>query len=265
MPGALVASGPLALGLSSTLLLSASSVVVGILIGAVGIGGVLLVPALIYFTPLDVHQSMATALLSFIATGIVGTWAYLRRGSIDWGFTLPLCAGALVCSFLGAAVNAGLSAATLMTILAVLIIAAGLYTIVSMRGAQQPPFAGRPRARSLLLLFLGGVAGFSSGLTGTGGPLVAVPLMIMCGFPPLTSIGASQVLQILAAGSGTVGNLMYGSIVYSILPVIVLFEVIGVWIGAKIIHAVDAAAARKLVAWLCLLIGAWMLVRESTM
>ncbi|MGB5833578.1 MAG: sulfite exporter TauE/SafE family protein [Thiohalocapsa sp.] len=109
--------------------------------------------------------------------------------------------------------------------------------------------------QNLLLLGLGSIAGFSSGLTGTGGPLISVPLMIMFGFPPLMTIGASQVIQILAAVSGILGNLRYGSIDFSLVPLIVAFEVLGVLIGAKIVHGVNVVLVRKFVAWLCLMIG----------
>ena len=60
------------------------AVLVGILIGAVGVGGILLIPALNLLTPLSIQASMATALFTFIFTGIVGTVLFQRRGSIDW-------------------------------------------------------------------------------------------------------------------------------------------------------------------------------------
>ena len=38
----------------------------------------------------------------------------------------------------------------------------------------------------------------------------------MLGFPALVSIGVSQVIQIVAAISGTLGNLRYGSIDFGV-------------------------------------------------
>ena len=247
---------------ASLLFLGTASIGIGVLIGAVGVGGVLLVPVLIYCTPLDVHQAMATALASFVATGLVGTLAFHRRGSVDWAFAAPLCVGAMICSYLGAVVNAGLAADTLMAVLAVLIVGAGIYTILSPAAVSGPPATGWRRSQYGLLFVLGAISGFSSGLTGTGGPLVAVPLMILCGFPALTAIGASQVLQVLAALSGTAGNLLHGSIAVSLLPLVIVLEVAGVVVGVRLIHAVNAVLVRKLVAWLCLIIGTGMLARE---
>ena len=45
---------------------------VGALIGAVGIGGVLLIPALAAFAALPIHTARATALFTFAFTGILG-------------------------------------------------------------------------------------------------------------------------------------------------------------------------------------------------
>jgi uncharacterized membrane protein YfcA len=232
---------------------------VGTLIGAVGVGGVLLVPVLIYLTELDVHQAMATALCTFVATGVVGTYAFQRQGSIEWWATVLLCSGALLCGYLGAMVNAWVEAEVLTVVLALLILGAGLYTITSAFGFREPAFAGRPLPQNLLLLGLGSVAGFSSGLTGTGGPLVAVPLMIMFGFPPLMSIGAGQVIQIVAALSGTLGNLRYGQIDFSLVPLIALCQVLGVLLGVKIVHAVNVVLVRQFVAWLCVMVGVGLL------
>ena len=48
------------------------AVVVGVLIGAIGIGGVLLVPMLTYVLGISIHVAIATAMFSYLFTGIVG-------------------------------------------------------------------------------------------------------------------------------------------------------------------------------------------------
>ena len=58
------------------------------------------------FSGLTIHQAAATSLLSFLFTGVLGTWAYQQRGSIDWRITLPVCAAAVAAAVLGACVAA---------------------------------------------------------------------------------------------------------------------------------------------------------------
>ncbi len=249
------------IGWATFLLLSFFSLGVGMLIGAVGIGGVLLIPALIYFTGLGVHEAMATALASFIATGVTGTLAFQRKGTIDWNITVPVCAGAVVCGFLGAMVNSFVDARVLSMVLAVLIGFAGVYTLATIRGMDRAAFSDRPPLQLALLLAIGGFVGFGSGLTGAGGPLLSVPTMIMFGFPPLQTIGASQVVSILAASSGTIGHIAYGSIDFIVVGLVVLFEVVGVVLGVWIVHAINVAIVRRFVAWLCVFVGVWMIVK----
>lgn len=55
------------------LLLLLVAFLVGALIGAVGIGGILLIPALTALAGLVIHEAMATALFTFLFTGFLGT------------------------------------------------------------------------------------------------------------------------------------------------------------------------------------------------
>ncbi|MBI2311864.1 MAG: sulfite exporter TauE/SafE family protein [Betaproteobacteria bacterium] len=234
---------------------------VGILIGAVGIGGILLIPALSAFAGLGIHSAMATALFTFIFTGIAGTALFQRRGSIHWGITVPVCAGAVAFGFVGAWANSRTHAPVLSLLLAGLIIFAGLYTLFSRGGIRRAALDGRPGPQRALLAGIGAFSGFGSGLTGVGGPALSVPIMVLFGFPPLVTIGTSQVIQILAAISGTVGNLKYGSIDFALAGLVTLFEVVGVLFGVRIVHAVDARKLRRVVALLCIAVGIGLTAR----
>jgi len=235
---------------------------VGALIGAVGIGGILLIPALTAFAGLPIHVAMATALFTFAFTGITGTVMFQRRGSIDWAVTRPMLTGAIFFAFVGAWVNSLTGPGALAIILAAIIIFAGVYTLATWHGMPEPAFHGRRHAQQMLLLALGAIAGFGSGLTGVGGPALSVPLMVLFGFSALTSIGTSQVIQIVAAVSGTLGNLKYGTVDFGIAATVTLLEIAGVLLGARIVHAVNANLLRKFVAALCVVVGFALIARE---
>lgn len=237
------------------------SLVVGVLIGAVGIGGILLIPALNVLGGLTIHEAMATALFTFIFTGAMGTFSFHRRGSINWGITVPLCLGAAIFGFFGAWGNAKIDTLALSLILSSVIIFAGIYTLSTSGLARSAILQDRPRMQQVFLVGVGALVGFGSGLTGVGGPALSVPIMMLLGFSPLTTIGASQVVQILAGVSGTVGNLQYGSINYKFLIICTIFEVVGVLIGARVVHAVNAQSLRGFVSVLCILVGAGLMMR----
>jgi uncharacterized membrane protein YfcA len=232
---------------------------VGTLIGAVGVGGILLIPALAAFGPLGMHEAMATALFTFTFTGITGTLLFQRKGSIDWRITMPVCAGALVFGFVGAWLNSKMRPQMLALLLAAVILFAGVYTLASWRAANKTAFDGQARAQQALLTGIGSVAGFGSGLTGVGGPALSVPLMVLFGFPALASIGASQVIQIIAAISGTLANLKYGAINFALVVPVTVAEVVGVVVGAALAHAVNQLVLRRFVGLLCLPVGVFLI------
>jgi uncharacterized membrane protein YfcA len=53
--------------------------IVGVLIGAVGIGGVLLVPSIYLIAGIEVHEAVPACTLSYLATGVNGVIAYARH------------------------------------------------------------------------------------------------------------------------------------------------------------------------------------------
>lgn len=246
----------------TTALLAAVAVAVGFFIGAVGVGGILLIPALVLLGGLGIHQATATALFSFLFTGLLGTWLFQRRGSIDWKMTVPVCAGAVVFSYLGAMVNSMVGARLLALIIALTIVFAGAYVLLPARGGAGRIRDGKSMPQQLLLLAVGAASGFGSGVSGAGGPLFSVPMMLALRFVPLAAIGTSQVLQIIAAVFGTIGNLQYGSVDFLIATWITLFELAGVILGARAAHAVSVTVLRRMAAGLCVVVGLFMLVHS---
>jgi uncharacterized membrane protein YfcA len=241
--------------------LAAASLAVGFFIGAVGVGGILLVPALVWLGGMPIHQATATALFSFLFTGFVGTWLFQRRGSIDWTITRPVLAGALVFSYVGARVNAMFDAVALTLVIALAVAAAGIYMLLPLRNTLFGHRDGRSTRNRVSLVCVGALAGFGSGISGAGGPLFSVPMMLVLGFAPLATIGAGQVLQIVAALFGTVGNLQFGSIDYALGGLLVVTETAGMVAGARTAHVASIHWLRRTAAALCVLTGTLLLLQ----
>ncbi|HEX4331036.1 MAG TPA: sulfite exporter TauE/SafE family protein [Usitatibacter sp.] len=247
--------------MAATALLAVVAAVVGFFIGSVGVGGVLAIPALAILGGMDIHRASATALFTFIFTGVLGTWLFYVRGSIQWRLTVPICVGSVIFSYIGAMVNSYVEPRLLTLIIASIIVFAGLYVMLPSRRAEGVYRTGRGAAQQVLLASVGAAAGFGSGLSGAGGPVFAVPLMMALGFVPLEAIGASQVLQIVVAVSGTAGNLQFGSIDFLTAAWVAPLSLIGVALGTRAAHAVSMVVLRRMAAGLCIVVGLFMLVR----
>jgi uncharacterized membrane protein YfcA len=244
------------------ILLLASCIVVGVFVGAVGIGGVLLIPALMNFSHLPVHEAAATALFSFLFTGLLGSWLFSRRGTIEWRISLPVCLGAVVFSFVGAAVGGRVPAAVLVWIIATVLLGAGIFIVLSKASTASEGLIGKKRPARKLLFGIGAAAGFGAGISGAGGPVFSVPLMLAMQFDPLVAVGTGQVVQIASSLSGSLGNLGYGTIQYGLAVPVTIAELIGVVAGVRIAHAVPVRQLRLGAAALCMVSAVGMIARS---
>ncbi len=244
-----------------TLLLGFCSFCIGAVIGATGVGGVLLIPALMYMGGLGTHQAMATALFSFLFTGILATWSFQRHGSINWAVTLPVCIGSLISGCAGAFAGARVSAPSLNLLLAAVIVGSSLYSMFPSSKTTIAARLGR-RGNRNLLLGVGVFTGFLCGMTGAGGGIVSLPLMLLLGFAPLVSIATGQVLQSIVALSGSVGNYANGFIDFSVVWPVAACELAGLAVGVRIAHIVPVGHLKRAASSICLAIGIFIAARS---
>jgi uncharacterized protein len=220
-----------------------------------------MVAFLALFGGLTIHQAAATSLFTFLFTGILATWLYQRRRSIDWRIATPVCAGALLFGFVGAIAAAHIDARPLSIIIALIIVAAGVYIFIPPHPSAQHR-SGRGWREQALLTTVGAAAGFGSGFSGAGGPLFSVPIMVILRYVPLTAVATSQVLQIIAAVSGTLGNLRHGFIDFTIAALVTLFELLGLIAGVRLAHVASAIVLRRLAGTLCIVSGGILFVHS---
>lgn len=234
--------------------IAVAALLVGGSVGATGVGGVLLVPALWAALDMPLRTAMGTVLVSNVANGVLASVLFQRRGSIDWRIAIPLCAGAALSAFAGGILNAMLPASFLLLLLGVVLIAgsaAVLFRTVAVTELGSRPTVGR----AVLLGAIGLVSGLVGGLTGAGGPIVSVPLMTICGFPFLGTVAAGQVLQIVASVSAAAAYATDDSIAFEILGWFVPLQLAGIWIGVRIAHVIDVALARRIIAGIGTAVG----------
>ena len=87
----------------------------GVLSGILGIGGgLVLIPAMIYFYGLSQHQAQGTTLALLVPPiGILAALVYYRQGYVNLTMAAFICIGFLIGGFFGAKIAVGLSNAVL--------------------------------------------------------------------------------------------------------------------------------------------------------
>jgi uncharacterized membrane protein YfcA len=98
-------------------------------------------------------------------------------------------------------------------------------------------------------------------MTGTGGPLVLVPILMWRRVPVLVAIGLSQAIQLPIAVLATVGNVAYGTLDVWIGILLGLGLLAGTWGGALMAHAMPRSALERFASLMLLGIGTFILAR----
>ena len=229
----------------------------GTFIGTVGVGGILLTPLLVYFIGIELHIAQATSSFSFLFTGIVGTYIYAKQKSISWHHVLWISIGIIPATILGAKVNTILPGKVLTIILALLIVFSGANAL-SKRVSPSTPL---PQTQKILLILIGVGVGFGSSLTGTGGPVLLVPTLLLLQFMPLAAVGISQAIQLPIAIFATIGFLLFGQIDFILGVTLGIIQSVGVLLGGRIAHTLPHEKLRMVVAITLIGVGLLMLGR----
>jgi len=213
------------------------------MIGCIGIGGIILVPALVFVAGIAIQIAIPAAMFAYILSGLVATFVFARNKSIDWRMASSLCISGAPAAVAGAWAVSIVDARLLAGCL-------GLLTLVSGFNSLRPRIRAETDHRNLshgVVLLVGAASGFLSSLTGTGGPLVLVPVLLSMRLGVLASVGLSQVFQLPVAIAATVGNLVYGK--FDLLLGVILAASLsgGAWCGAKLAHAAPRATLRGIV------------------
>jgi uncharacterized membrane protein YfcA len=230
----------------------------GVLIGWVGIGGVILVPALVYAVGVPLPAAIAAAMCAFLVSGIVGLYVFAKAGRVDWPTAAWLCLGAAPAAFAGARLVAIAPEGLIELAIGVLTAAAGVHALVRRDGSR----GNRTPALSAPTLTAAGAAtGLASAMTGTGGPLVLVPLLLWLEAPVLTAIASAQAIQIPIAAAATSANVAGGTLDVMLGLALGSGIALGTAAGAKAAHALPTARLRSVVAGLLVLVGGGILLR----
>lgn len=191
-------------------------VLAGLAVGATSIGGILVVPILTVLADLPVRVAVPASTFGFMFTGAAAlAWQHLHRPS-DRGQAAPgvaLYAWALVGAALGAGSLRWLPATAAQLVLAALAIVSGVQTLLARHSSGVQTHAMPAALRqSGKVAVLGLVVGCGSAWSGTGGPVILLPLLMLMGAPTRMSVLLAQGIQLPIALSATTVNVLAGQL-----------------------------------------------------
>lgn len=229
----------------------------GTLIGAIAIGGVLLVPVMVLALGFDIHVAIAAAMFSYLFSGLMAVGFLKQQPKIPTKNASWLVGGAAPGALAGALLAPQLTSALLSGLVAGLTVFAGINALRKKPSAEQHKFTWKPLSFALVGL----VTGCGSALTGTGGPLILVPLLLLGGMPASVAVLLGQLVQLPIGLLATLGNLANGQLDLMLGITLTMFLLIGVAIGNRLGGRLPQAKLRILLGGGLVLIGVGMLIQ----
>jgi uncharacterized membrane protein YfcA len=204
----------------------------GVAIGATSIGGVLVVPVLTLLLGYDLPTAIAAASLAFLITGIyaIGSSPQGWRGLRDGDPTLLVFA--LLGAVLGACVTDWVPGDWVRRWIGLLALGSGLQTLWRVYQWTHPSRA-QPRAWPGVVeqSAVGSVIGVGSALSGTGGPVMLMPYLLLTHRSLMPSVSAALALQLPIGLASSVTHALAGRAQGVLSVQIGLMLVAGVWGG----------------------------------
>jgi uncharacterized membrane protein YfcA len=243
--------------------------VVGLLVGITGMGGgALMTPALILLGLAPPTVAVGTDLVWGTLTKAVGAFVHYRQKTVDFTIVRRLAIGSIPGAIVGLALLAGLhrhrgmdatdQIVIRMLAIALMCVALSLF-IRAMRGPRikaEGEFFNE-NTRGWVTSVVGAVIGFLVSLTSVGsGSLIVACLVILY---PTTSmrriVGSDIVHALFLVGVSALGHLGLGSIDVSLLGVLLVGSIPGVWVGSKMNVVVPERILQSLLATTLFFLG----------
>lgn len=262
--------GSLSLSPEMAILFFIIALVGGFCITTIGPGGIFVTIALFALLPLDPSTVAGTASATFIATGIVGSMGYIRSGQLK---TSAAIKGAIVLSltsiigaFIGSQINTLLDVATFAILLGLFVFFTGLLILYRQKNKLQADKKLKMETtKGLVLLGLVGVAvGLPGGLLGVGGPVLAVPFMVVLGVPMLLAVGLAQVQSIFISAMATFGYMLHDAVDWSLAIYLTIPLLIGTVAGWYMAQRIKVQKLQVALAIVLVIIGVYLMAGGAT-
>lgn len=224
------------------LMIGAANIVVGALVGLCGVAGFLLPMFYTASLGMSVSEGLALSFAAFIVSGALGSWNYKKAGNLDVKFGLKLSAGSLAGAVLGVKLNMIIPEDKVKILLYLVVLLSGISILLRKdKKETEEKTEGASIGKNLpAVLLLGAVTGAICSMSGAGGPVLVMPLLVVLGIP-------------------AVAGYLSQCRIHKILPVLLLALIThgaGVYFGSKNAARINQKLLKKGIAVFSIIIAA---------
>lgn len=252
--------------LDTQIILILVALLAGVGITAIGPGGILLTIALHALTALPPPVVAGTASATFVAAGLLGSATYVRSGELAsrWNRRLAgwLSASSVLGAVAGSWINSFFSRDQFGALLGLATALAGA-VILAQRLWGRPQAVEEPVVRGgrVGMALLGLALGFACALLGVGGPVFAVPALVLMGVPMLSAVAVAQVQSIFIAAFATAGYAVQGAVSWRLGVLVGIPVLIGVVGGWWVARRTDPSVLKIILGVVLIAVGGYLLMR----
>ena len=251
-------------GITFWLIVTMANLVVGACVGLTGVAGFLLPITYTALLGLGTTEGLALSFGAFILSGVLGSVNYKKAGNLDVRFGLKLSVGSLVGAVIGVCLNMLIPEAGVKTLLYTVVLLSGISILLrkDKKPGSQEQEAESAFARNLpAVLALGAVTGAICALSGAGGPVLVMPLLVLLGIPVRTAVGVALFNSIFIGIPACLGYFSQCISVdlVKILAAALIFHGIGVYFGSKNAVRINQTLLKKGIAVFAICIAIWKL------
>ena len=197
------------------IILLGTGVGVGFASGLLGVGGGFIMTPVqeVLYLGMGLSENIAlkmafgTSLLVILPTTISGTWRHHKMGAVRWKAAIIMGSCGAVAAFGGATLATHLPGSVLKIVFGVVVLASGIRMLISKSLKSEQEVKDNP----WLWIAWAIPIGIVTGLTGLGGGVVAVPVMVLAlKFKMHNAIATSLAMIMFNSAGGVIGYIVNG-------------------------------------------------------
>jgi len=267
--GTIPTSGSALFGFAATILAGATMGLIG------GGGSILTVPILVYL--LEIPPVLATGYSLFVVglSALVGSVNYFKLGLVNLKagtiFAVPAFVGVFLArKFLVPALpveifNLGnLVVGRDLIVMGVFATVMILASVSMIRGGSESEQEGELQFNYPLIALEGLIVGAVTGFVGAGGGFLIIPaLVVLVKLPMKQAVGTSLMIIAVKSLFGFLGDPGNQSIDWGFLALFCLLSIIGIYLGTYLSRFVSSAKLKPGFGWFVLIMGLFILAKET--
>jgi uncharacterized membrane protein YfcA len=267
--------------LTYVLVLLLTGLVVGFTSGLLGVGGgFIMVPIQLWVLTsmgvdpdIAVRTSFGTSLAVILPTATSGCYGHNCTGTVFWRTGIALGISGVAGAFVGGFIAAHAPAGPLKVIFGLVVLAGAIRLLLADKiRSRSKGSEGKPKRGDLYYLILGFPIGLISGVSGIGGGVIIIPIMVVAmGFNMYQAVGTSSVAIAFNSIGGVISYALNGMGVAGLPPYSVGYidllqlallagaSVPMAQLGVRVCHRVPDATLRKAFVLLMFYVGLKMI------